>query len=183
MKNKFRKRALESLKSCKGNRARLADKKIINILKKEILKENPKQVMLYTPLEFEANIKPLIEWLRKRGISVFVPFMEGKSFRLVKYRFPLHKKRFGIYEPKFSKQYRAKDIDLAIVPVVGIDLTGRRVGFGKGMYDRFFAKEKKRIKKIIFVQRNLCLSKVILTDDWDVKGDIIVSKEGKIELK
>ena len=34
--------------------------------------------------------------------------MEGESFRLVKYRLPLIKKKFGIMEPKDSKQYKNK---------------------------------------------------------------------------
>jgi 5-formyltetrahydrofolate cyclo-ligase len=100
--------------------------------------------------------------------------MEGKSFRLVKYRLPLEKKRFGIKEPKDSKQYRKKNIDLAIVPIVGLDITLRRVGFGKGMYDRFFEKEIKNIDKTVFVARKLCYSHEIITNDHDIKADIII---------
>ena len=101
--------------------------------------------------------------------------MEGKSFRLVKYRLPLEKKEFGIKEPKDSRQYRKKSIDLAIVPIVGLDVTLRRVGFGKGMYDRFFEKEIKNIDKTVFVARELCYSQEVITDDHDVKADIIIT--------
>jgi 5-formyltetrahydrofolate cyclo-ligase len=100
--------------------------------------------------------------------------MEGKSFRVVKYRYPLETKRFGIKEPKDSKQYRNKKLDIAVVPIVGMDITYRRVGFGKGMYDRFFEKEMKNIDKTVFVARELCYSKEIVTDDFDVKADMII---------
>ena len=32
------------------------------------------------------------------------------------------------------------NIDIAIVPAVGVDGNLQRIGFGKGMYDRFFEK-------------------------------------------
>eukprot|EP00831_Metopus_contortus_P060499 TRINITY_DN52419_c0_g1_i1.p2 TRINITY_DN52419_c0_g1~~TRINITY_DN52419_c0_g1_i1.p2 ORF type:complete len:145 (-),score=27.86 TRINITY_DN52419_c0_g1_i1:164-598(-) len=99
---------------------------------------------------------------------------EGKSFRVVKYRYPLEKNCFGIKEPKDSRQYRNKKLDIAIVPIVGMDITYRRVGFGKGMYDRFFEKEIKNINKTVFVARELCYSKEIVTDDYDVKADMII---------
>jgi len=129
--------------------------------------------MLYLPLKMEINLYPLIQQLRKENKTLYVPFMEGKSFRLVKYRLPLYTKQFGIKEPKDSKQYRIKQIDMAIVPIVGVDRTRRRVGFGKGMYDRFFEKNKKNIKQVVFVARELCYAKEIVTDHYDVKADMI----------
>jgi 5-formyltetrahydrofolate cyclo-ligase len=100
--------------------------------------------------------------------------MEGKSFRLVKYRFPLVKKRFGLREPKDSKQYRKKKIDLAIVPIIGMDTTCRRIGFGKGMYDRFFEKELKNISYVVFVARRLCYTSQEITDRYDVRADEVI---------
>ncbi len=130
--------------------------------------------MLYIPLGMEVNLNPLIKRLRREKRLLYVPFMEGKSFRLVKYRYPLETKRFGIKEPKSSKQYRIKQIDIAIVPIVGMDATQRRVGFGKGMYDRFFEKEIKNIKKTVFVARELCYSKKKITDHYDIKADMVI---------
>jgi 5-formyltetrahydrofolate cyclo-ligase len=101
--------------------------------------------------------------------------MEGKSFRLVKYRLPLKIKKFKIREPMISKDYN-KEIDLAIIPIIGTDKTMRRIGFGKGMYDRFFEKRGKNIKKIIFVIRIFSYSKKIITNNYDIKGELLISK-------
>jgi len=103
-----------------------------------------------------------------------VPFMEGESFRLVQYRLPLRTKQYGVREPNFSRKYRKKQIDMAIVPIVGTDKTFRRIGFGKGMYDRFFAREGTHIAHTIFVQRVWQYSPVPLTDVWDVQADEIL---------
>ena len=59
--------------------------------------------------------------------------------------------------------------------IVGVDTTLKRVGFGKGMYDRFYEKENRYIKKTVFVARELCYSKEIITDDYDVKADMIIT--------
>ena len=99
--------------------------------------------------------------------------MYKDSFKIVKYRLPLEKKKFGIKEPKNSFSISPK-IDLAIVPIVGVDKLSKRVGFGKGMYDRFFAKLGYK-PKIVFTQLELCKSKEILSDDYDIKSDYIIT--------
>jgi 5-formyltetrahydrofolate cyclo-ligase len=172
-KEEFRSYCLKQLKKASGQRAYVKDKKVLDDLYRYIMREQATHIMLYLPLKMEVNIYPLIVRLRKEKKQLYVPFMEGASFRLVKYRLPLRKKRFGIKEPLDSKQYRIKQIDIAIVPIVGVDTTHRRVGFGKGMYDRFFEKNIKNIKQVVFVARELCYAKEIVTDHYDVKADMI----------
>lgn len=174
-KKVFRTQSLIQLKKASGYGSYQKDKKILHVLYRYIAQSNAKHVMLYIPLKTEVNIYPLIQRLRKEKKALYVPFMEGASFRLVKYRLPLKKKQFGIKEPNDSKQYRVKNIDLAIVPIVGTDVTHRRVGFGKGMYDRFYEKQNKNIKQTVFVARELCYSKEVVTDHYDVKADMIIT--------
>ena len=177
-KKQFRRHCLEKLKKASGYGAYIKDKKILKLLYDYIVSQDAKQIMLYLPLATEVNLYPLIRRLRREKRTLYVPFMEGKSFRVVKYRLPLETKRFGIKEPKDSRQFRTKKIDIAIVPIVGMDLTHRRVGFGKGMYDRFFEKEIKNINKIVFVARELCYSKEIITNHYDIKADRMVTAQG-----
>ena len=173
-KKQFRTYCLKRLKKASGIGSYRKDKIVLQRLYQFIVKNNAQKIMLYLPLKTEVDIYPLIQKLRKEKRTLYVPFMEGKSFRVVKYRYPLETKRFGIKEPKDSKQYRNKKLDIAVVPIVGMDITHRRVGFGKGMYDRFFEKEMKNIDKTVFVARELCYSKEIVTDDFDVKADMII---------
>jgi 5-formyltetrahydrofolate cyclo-ligase len=182
-KNKFRQDCLAYLKKMPTHRKYIIDKKILEEIYELIQENNLKSVMLYLPLEMEVNLYPLIYRLRKEKKNLYVPFMEGKSFRLVKYRLPLKEKKFGIKEPNDSKKFRKKSIDIAIVPIVGLDCTHRRVGFGKGMYDRFFEKNIKNIKQIVFVARELCYSKEVVTDHYDVRADIVLSQQGRQRTK
>lgn len=169
----FRKECLEQLKKISTRGSYIKDKLVIKSLYKLISQNNAKTIMLYIPLGIEVNIYPLIMQLRKENKELYVPFMEGKSFRLVKYRLPLEKRYFGIKEPRYSKQ-KNKKIDIAIIPIVGMDCTCRRIGFGKGMYDRFFEKEIKNISKIVFVARKLCYSGYIVTNARDVGADLVI---------
>jgi len=175
----FRKKCIERLKQRKKVHLYKHDKVVNQKLYHYIRQINAHSVMLYIPLKIEVNINPLIIRLRKERKIVLVPFMEGESFSLVKYRLPLKIKKFGVKEPNKSNQYKNK-IDLAIVPIIGTDVTLRRVGFGKGFYDRFFEKNHKNIKRIGFVSREYCRSSEIITDDWDVTGDFYLTPKQRI---
>jgi 5-formyltetrahydrofolate cyclo-ligase len=174
-KERFRRRAIGVLRSIPRGRARMEDRRLLAKLRRHLKGRRLRRVLLYVPLGLEVDLRPLIGELRRRGVEVLVPFMEGPSFRPVKYRLPLEKKRFGIYEPKNSRQYRPEKIDIAVVPIVGTDPTLRRIGFGKGFYDRFFEKEKRNIGEVIFLQRRLCRSPYVLTQPHDVRADLLIA--------
>ncbi len=169
-KKSFRASCLTKLKKNRASRYYASDKKISKWLYREIKDREVKVVMLYIPLKIEINISNLIKQLRKENVIVLVPFMVGKSFRLVKYRLPLKIKNFSVKEPNISTLIYKK-IDLAIVPVIGIDKTFRRIGFGKGFYDRFFDNNSTHIEEIVFIGRETCISDKNITDDYDVEGD------------
>jgi len=173
-KKTFRKACLKRLqkaeRSGKFYRNRIVLKRIGSIIKKY----NPKTILLYLPMGHEVDVRPLFRRLR-RNRKIYVPFMEGESFKLVQYRLPLSEKQFGIMEPMNSHFYLSK-IDLAIVPVVGVDGRFRRIGFGKGMYDRFFGSLKQK-PLTVFVQLAKCYTKKRITDDFDVLADIYITPE------
>lgn len=169
-KQRFRQSCIAKLRKKKRNNVYKLDKMVVTKLSKMIDEKGSKVIMLYIPLKIEINISPLIIKLRKEKKTLLVPFMEGNSFSLVKYRLPLKIKKFGVKEPNNSNNYNNK-IDLAIVPILGTDNTFRRIGFGKGFYDRFFEKNYKNIREVVFVGREPCISSEIITEEHDVKGD------------
>ncbi|MDT8443190.1 MAG: 5-formyltetrahydrofolate cyclo-ligase [Desulfuromonadales bacterium] len=46
---------------------------------------------------------------------------------------------FGVLEPRGDNAIPAENLDLVIVPGVAFDLTGHRLGYGRGFYDRALA--------------------------------------------
>jgi 5-formyltetrahydrofolate cyclo-ligase len=173
-KQNFRQICIEKLKKKKRNNSYKLDKIVVEKLSKLIDEKASRVIMLYVPLKIEINIYSLIKKLRREKKTLLVPFMEGKSFSLVKYRLPLKIKKFGVKEPHNSNNYNNK-IDLAIVPIIGTDSTFRRIGFGKGFYDRFFEKNHRNIREVVFVGREHCICSEIITEEHDVKGDFYLT--------
>ena len=173
-KSDFRKSCIKRLEFTSLFLKYYKSKIIVRELKNFIKKDDAKNILLFIPLGIEVDIKPLIISLRKtKNTSVYVPYMQGDSFKIVKYRLPLHKKKFGIKEPNNSFFKPAK-LDLAIVPIVGVDALNKRIGYGKGMYDRFFDRLNYKTT-IIFTQLVLCQTKKVLSDNYDIQADYIIT--------
>ncbi|WP_291950728.1 5-formyltetrahydrofolate cyclo-ligase [Campylobacter sp.] len=144
-------------------------KEIIKVLK--ILKTS-KNILIYIPLSGEIDIYRF-RYILSKKYRIFVPFMQDKSLKIVKLRLALNKKSFGVYEPKNS--FLHSHIDVAIVPVIGVDKNFKRIGHGKGFYDRFFANLTHKKPKIIFVQMINGKTEKNLCEDHDIKGDFYLT--------
>ena len=147
-----------------------------SIINKKLFKElkNKKNVkiLFYYPLEFEADIRKTL-FNKRKNCDIFIPFMQESSFKIVPFRLPLKKKNFSIYEAGNTIRNINK-IDIAIVPAVGVDGKLQRIGFGKGMYDRFFEKLKKK-PYTIFTQLEVCFTKKNICDDYDIASDLLLT--------
>ena len=174
-KNDFRTDCLKRLKRLSPSTKKYRDAKIRATLETILKKLDAHRILAFWPMDFEADIRKSIKILRRKK-EVYLPFMDGVSFKMVPLRYPLERKAFGIYEPRDS--YRKYNlIDVAIVPVVGVDGSLRRVGFGKGMYDRFFPTLKTK-PFTIFIQSCACRTMQNVCDDYDVQGDLLITPNG-----
>ena len=88
-KERFRSGCLKRLKGVRN--PYLADKRIVAALHHLADTPSLRSVMLYIPLPIEVDIRPFANALRRAGKRVYVPYMEGESFRLVQYRYPYAK--------------------------------------------------------------------------------------------
>ncbi|MDE5603268.1 MAG: 5-formyltetrahydrofolate cyclo-ligase [Helicobacter sp.] len=183
-KSEFRKYCKTGLeKLSKAQNKILLDSKLQNnllkILNQEIQRlrrktKRPLKILLYYPLKIEFNCKKILKILRKqKNIEIFLPFMGDISFKIVKFRLPLHRERFGVLQPNNSYR-KINFIDIAIIPAIGIDNQFKRIGFGKGMYDRFFTTQKK-IPRILFICRGIFYSPLDITQYHDIKGVSLIT--------
>lgn len=179
-KNDFRQSCLQKIKkSSKHNKLyknSLVQKSLLGILQKRKFTS----ILCYHPMDFEADIKKILIKM-KRKTNVFIPFMENESFKMVKFRLPLTKNKFGILEAG-SSNLKIKNVDIAIVPAIGVDKNLQRVGFGKGMYDRFYAKLKTK-PYTIFVQPEFCYTDKKVCDTYDVSCDVLITPKKIIYKK
>lgn len=138
-------------------------------------------VMVFTSKEKEVNTKSLILALFEKKNPVVVPIIvkEDVSLRLSYLRdfAALVPSTFGVPEPIGSEiPADAKDIDTIILPMLGFDRAGGRIGYGAGYYDRFLSKNSglKKIGVAFACQEFDDLP----VDENDVPMDYIITEEG-----
>ncbi|WRE63698.1 5-formyltetrahydrofolate cyclo-ligase [Helicobacter pylori] len=140
-------------------------------------------ILLYSPLGHELDIRPLILKLRQKNKRVWLPKSIKKGadfskegFTIAPFRLPL--RRLGWFdEPSLSHYYKL-ELDCIVVPILGMDTSFRRVGFGLGMYDRSLPPLfKRRLKRplIAFVSRELAIANGVLTDVYDIEADLYMN--------
>jgi len=173
-KASLRQKCLEKFKNLSTHNKTYNDHRLNQRLLDEVKRLDAKRILVFWPLEIEPDIRSSIRYLRRSKV-LYLPFMEGVSFKMVPLRLPLERKAFGIYEAGNTLK-KIKNIDVAIVPAVGVDAQARRIGFGKGMYDRFFAGLKNR-PKIIFVQSEHCYTNERICDDYDISADLLLTPQ------
>ena len=103
-----------------------------------------KSVLLFAPLPDEPDIAPLLDEAWGAGKLVALPRFDPQTGRyaacVAQGRSELVPGRFGPLEPTAGcPVISLNQLDLALVPGIGFDLAGRRLGRGKGFYDRLLA--------------------------------------------
>ena len=58
--------------------------------------------------------------------------------------------RFGIEQPRRGDAIAAQTIDVVFVPLLGFDIKGNRLGYGKGFYDRYLGQCSENVISIGF---------------------------------
>ena len=140
-------------------------------------------VMVYTSKEKEVNTVPLITALLQRGNPVVVPIIvkEDVSLRLSYLRdlSVLVPSTFGVPEPIGGEIPVAHgDIDTIILPMLGFDGTGGRIGYGAGYYDRFLEKNP-NLRKIGIAFACQEMEKLPV-DEKDSPMDSIITENGVV---
>ncbi len=157
-----------------------SSKKVMHSLKRIITSHDPQSILFYYPLGHEMDLRPLMYEQRAKR-KTYLPFMVDDSFKMVAYRLPLRRAKYGIIEPKNSR-LKINKVDMIIVPIVGVDRHYKRIGFGKGMYDRFVERLDNK-PLIIFVQSTLCYTQESITDAYDIKADYIVTPKDFLHIE
>lgn len=133
--------------------------------------QQAKTVMLYHALPDELDTRMLLECDK----HIVLPVVEGDDLKLKEYRGnSLRKGALGILEPDSEQYFDQLDvIDIVIVPGVAFTSHGKRLGRGKGYYDRFLSKVPQAYKIGICYQQQLIAD--IPTDSYDQLMDLVIS--------
>ncbi|WP_297390772.1 5-formyltetrahydrofolate cyclo-ligase [Acidiferrobacter sp.] len=98
-------------------------------------------VGIYWPVGSELDPRPLARALMRAHRAVYLPVTDhrpGRPLAFVPWRPPFVPGPLRIPEPRWGRRVRARRLDAVLVPLVGFDARGWRLGQGGGHYDRTF---------------------------------------------
>jgi 5-formyltetrahydrofolate cyclo-ligase len=97
----------------------------------------PCSVAAYWPMGSEMDTRPLLDWFNIHGFSLGLPFTKNRDHVLEFYRWtPETELETGLFNTKVCKARKEKITPrIVIIPLLGFDPTGSRLGQGGGYYD------------------------------------------------
>ena len=144
------------------------------------LQQDPKFIQaetigLYHPLADELDTRPAMAWCWQAGKKVALPCCrEGKmALFFVTGEQALVPGQFGILEPVDNAVNKADEIDYLCVPSLAVDADHYRVGYGKGMYDKFLAEQGVHMGKVVYLAYAKALIPSCLPGAHDIQADEI----------
>ena len=135
-------------------------------------------VGFYWPFKGEFDARPLVRRLHGRGTRFALPVVVEKAAPLVFRAWaPGDRLEPGIWQIPVPVEDRQVEPDLLLVPLVGFDTRGFRLGYGGGYYDRTIAKFGRR-PLAIGIGFELSAIATIHPQPHDIPMDMIVTEAG-----
>lgn len=140
-------------------------------------------IFFYAAFRSEVKTEPMIKEALKSGKRVALPIVSKKKNRLLISELKDYDKELapGYYNiPEQKKKYQRlkllHEIDLVILPGVGFDKNGNRLGYGGGFYDRLLSETDHRVT-LIGLAYEVQIAPEIHRSPHDVMVDKIITEK------
>lgn len=186
-KNQIRKFFKERRKSLKKEEVEILSERFRKnfIENLEVFTDSGKNISGYIPFGNELDILPCLELLKDKGFNISLPVIRQKNSSLVFRGWDMNfenliSSKFYKYIKEPSEKFPEVIPDIILVPAVGVDIYGNRVGQGGGFYDRtirHYKKENPNLKTVCVVYDFQIVKQKIPVDEFDSKIDFLLSEE------
>jgi 5-formyltetrahydrofolate cyclo-ligase len=149
-----------------------------------------KHIAIYLPNDGEIDPRPLMQFALSMGKKCYLPVLypDGRNilqFLPVDNHTRYRDNRFGIPEPVVpqQRQHKPKYLDLVLMPLVGFDAHGGRMGMGGGFYDRTFAfrqNPSSHKPKLVGLAHQCQQVEKLELASWDIPLDAIATDTQRI---
>ncbi len=141
--------------------------------------QNASVIMIYLSLPHETDTSEAILSAWQMDKVVVVPKISWQQRHMIPVRINSLETGFstevgGLRNPATGAPMPYEDIDLIVTPAIGVDRKGNRLGRGGSYYDRFFANERLRAAKCVFVFEEQVLDSIPVSDH-DKPVDFLVT--------
>ena len=184
-------RELRRARAQMGHQGRLAAGQTVNRLLKRYIKKGRK-IGVYWPMGSELRLDGFVRAAQKRGAKLYLPYIEPRSRRMWFTPYPADgakqerkRGRAKLHVPQFSgRKIRVHGLSILLVPIVGMDREGYRLGQAGGYYDATLAAMKYRLQaKTIGVGFACQLVDTLPREPHDLPLDRFVSESGVLVFK
>ncbi|MFB6279988.1 MAG: 5-formyltetrahydrofolate cyclo-ligase [Salinibacter sp.] len=134
----------------------------------------------------EIDTRLIIAALRQRGAEVVLPVVQSfdpntPTLEHRRYDGPsaLETNRWGIAEPVHTERVAPAALDVVLVPALGADRSGQRLGHGSGYYDAFLASVS--CPRIALVYED-CVVPSLPTAPHDVPMTTLVTEQNVLDV-
>ena len=148
------------------------------------------RVAVFLGMPDEVDLRPAFTRAWRRGVRLYVPLilnLRAGAMAFVPYERDARLRRnwFGIDEPvdALSRRVQALELDTVLVPLLGFDAAGHRLGMGAGFYDRALRRRRDRAlpfrrPRLIGVAYEVQRVAAIEPAPWDIALDLVVTERG-----
>jgi len=150
---------------------------LLEVLLERDLLQGVKSISIFITLEDEVDTLSIVEHCWKNKIVVTVPeFVETNKNGFVLRQWGksdhLFETQYGIFHPRNSKIIALDKVDLIFVPGMAFSKDGKRLGRGKGFYDRMLKLFDGKTIGLCFKEQ---IKAEIPVGDHDVKVDEVIT--------
>ena len=153
------------------------------------------RIALYVANDGEIDPAGVLEWCLGHDKRCYTPVIVGAKqsakqktnqktlrFAEITARTSFRNNRFGIAEPEVpdAQLVDARDLDLVLLPLVGFDRHGNRIGMGGGFYDTTFAFKKtdpQNPPQLMGLAYEIQRVEDIAAEQWDIPLSAVVTEQ------
>lgn len=171
---------------------KLASRGLVRRLRHFLPLLSARHIAFYLPNDGEIDARPLVQFLTRCGKCCYLPRLHPDgSNRIFFIRWcegePLEANHLGIPEPLLrNKRLPAWALDVVLMPLVGFDRAGHRLGMGGGFYDRTFAfRHQPGRRKPLLVGLAHSIQEVpsLTAENWDIPLDAIATEKALLRIQ
>ncbi len=142
-----------------------------------------KQLGLYQPASDEFDALPIAALARARGMDIYLPVIDDQRLLFARWApdADLLSNRYGIPEPDArARRIEPSELDLLMMPLVGWDRRGGRLGMGGGYYDRTLATAARPpLAGLAFAAQEV---EAVPMDPWDIPLDYVLTERELVSI-
>jgi len=162
---------------------KIASERIHKKLRKNQIFHDAKKIGAYYPIGSEILTQDIMQEILSIGKELYLPKVVGEKmeFRRITDFSCLEIGSFDIMEPKDDCPVE-NNLDLILVPTIGISQDGIRLGYGLGFFDKFLSEykietialvyEKQVIKKIPRLEHDIPMNWILTEDRFSNVSEI-----------